>query len=195
MSNSLSLYPLKLEDVQHFTNNRPLHPKTLGSSCRVKNNDQNFIISFQISLFFCILIKPCRFSFNWMWWFNYKEFTGFFICKKIASLSSSVAKIGIPTLNIDEAKNHPNRLSPDKQFGWFLFTILLCVATSGFHTGKPCIILGAQKLNDCVRHGNRWVLLAIITTHSALFLQNWLVEPSTPPKSHLLTCVVKSSTD
>ena len=39
------------------------------------------------------------------------------------------------------------------------------MATSGFHIGKTYTILGAKKLNYCVRHGNRWVLLAIITTH------------------------------
>ena len=37
---------------------------------------------------------------------------------------------------------------------------------SGFHNGKPVTILGAKKLNFCVRYGNRWVLLALITTPS-----------------------------
>src|SRR5699024_11478649 len=37
------------------------------------------------------------------------------------------------------------------------------MAMSVFHKGKPLTILGAKKLNGCVRHGNRWYLLAVIT--------------------------------
>ena len=45
-------------------------------------------------------------------------------------------------------------------------------ATSGFHKGKPLTILGAKKLNVCVRHGNRWILLANITVLIFLFREN-----------------------
>ena len=36
-------------------------------------------------------------------------------------------------------------------------------ATTGFHKDEALTILGAKKLNGCVRDGNRWVLLAIVT--------------------------------
>ncbi len=38
------------------------------------------------------------------------------------------------------------------------------VATSYSHKGKPFTTIGAKKLNFCVRHGNRCILLAIATT-------------------------------
>ena len=41
--------------------------------------------------------------------------------------------------------------------------LLIRTTTTGFHKGKPFTILGAEKLNGCVRYGNRWILLAIIT--------------------------------
>ena len=40
----------------------------------------------------------------------------------------------------------------------------ICVATSYSHRGKPPTTIGAKKLNFCVRHGNRCILLAIATT-------------------------------
>ena len=43
-----------------------------------------------------------------------------------------------------------------------LFTI--CVATSYSHKGQPLTTIGAKKLNFCVRHGYRCILLAIATT-------------------------------
>ena len=38
------------------------------------------------------------------------------------------------------------------------------VATSYSHKGQPLTTIGAKKLNFCVRHGNRCILLAIATT-------------------------------
>ena len=42
--------------------------------------------------------------------------------------------------------------------------IIKRMATSYSHKGKPLTTIGAKKLNFCVRHGNRCVLLAIATT-------------------------------
>ena len=51
-----------------------------------------------------------------------------------------------------------------------------CVATSYPHRGKTPTTIGAKKLNFCVRHGNRCILLAIATTlfyiHSKLVLKS-----------------------
>ena len=58
----------------------------------------------------------------------------------------------------------------------FLFSI--CTATSCFHKGKPFTILGAEKLNGCVRNGDRCVLLAIIAAQISIFLKN--LNPSKP---------------
>ena len=38
------------------------------------------------------------------------------------------------------------------------------VATSYSHKGQPLTTIGAKKLNFCVRHGYRCILLAIATT-------------------------------
>ena len=46
-----------------------------------------------------------------------------------------------------------------------------CVATSYPHRGKPPTTIGAKKLNFCVRHGNRCILLAIDTT-----LFTWVID-------------------
>ena len=53
----------------------------------------------------------------------------------------------------------------------FHIKIKIRTATTGFHKGKPFTILGAKKLNDCVRYGNRWILLAIITVLILLFIE------------------------
>ena len=45
-------------------------------------------------------------------------------------------------------------------FGSFIFSM----ATSYPRRGRPPTTLGAKKLNFCVRHGNRCILLAIATT-------------------------------
>ena len=42
--------------------------------------------------------------------------------------------------------------------------IIISMATSYSHKGKPFTTIGAKKLNFCVRHGNRCILLAIIAT-------------------------------
>ena len=46
-----------------------------------------------------------------------------------------------------------------------------CVATSYPHRGQPPTTIGAKKLNFCVRHGNRCILLAIATT-----LFTWVID-------------------
>ena len=49
------------------------------------------------------------------------------------------------------------------------------MATSYSHKGQPFTTIGAKKLNFCVRHGNRCILLAIATTlMRTLRSQNWL---------------------
>ena len=49
------------------------------------------------------------------------------------------------------------------------------MATSYPRRGRPPTTLGAKKLNFCVRHGNRCILLAIATTlMRTLRSQNWL---------------------
>ena len=40
----------------------------------------------------------------------------------------------------------------------------ISVATSYSHKGQPLTTIGAKKLNFCVRHGYRCILLAIATT-------------------------------
>ena len=44
------------------------------------------------------------------------------------------------------------------------------MATSYSHKGKPFTTIGAKKLNFCVRHGNRCILLAIVTTLTCVYL-------------------------
>ena len=74
------------------------------------------------------------------------------------------------------------------------------MATTYSHRTKGPTTIGAKKLNCCVRHGNRCILLATITTH-CLYISNLLDHSKLNINimfSYLLNLnwfVVKSSTD
>jgi hypothetical protein len=44
-----------------------------------------------------------------------------------------------------------------------------CLATSYSHRGNAPTTIGAEKLNFCVRYGNRCDLLAIVTRHTVCY--------------------------
>ena len=59
--------------------------------------------------------------------------------------------------------------------------IWISVATSYPHRGKPPTTLGAEKLNCCVRHGNRCILFAIATTQFFYNLRRYSASVSFTP--------------
>ena len=71
--------------------------------------------------------------------------------------------------DIMEGKN----LNKKEQNPWALLSIKQCMATTYSHRTKGPTTIGAKKLNCCVRHGNRCILLATITTH-CLYISNLL---------------------
>jgi hypothetical protein len=47
------------------------------------------------------------------------------------------------------------------------------MATSYSHKGQPLTTIGAKKLNFCVRHGYRCILLAIATTLVVVYMNEF----------------------
>src|SRR5699024_4884924 len=70
---------------------------------------------------------------------------------------------------------------------WALLSIIQCMATTYSHRTKGPTTIGAKKLNCCVRHGNRCILLATITTH-CLYISNLLDHSKLNINLYSLTC-------
>ena len=82
----------------------------------------------------------------------------------------------------------------------FILIFSIRVATSCSHKGKPFTTIGAKKLNFCVRHGYRCILLAIATTlfdylSKCCSLKTGFEENYCTVPSFYFTILVKSSID
>ena len=83
-------------------------------------------------------------------------------------------------------KLYPTWHTNKKRLDNLCLVIQSCVATSYPHRGKPPTTIGAKKLNFCVRHGNRCILLAFATVLFWAFTLKTKHNPSRKKPSSLL---------